>query len=47
MDHGLGVLHLDGTHLRWQFSVSLALQRVTNPHSPLLGWSIGIGYLRG
>ena len=45
--YDLGVLHLNGTHLRWQSSASLAPQRVTDPHSPLLVWSTDKGSLGG
>ena len=45
--HSLDVLHLNGTHSRQQSSASLAPQRVTDPHSPLLGWSAGKGCLGG
>ena len=45
--HGLDVLHLDGTHLRQQSDVPLALQRVLDPHSPLWTWSENRGHLGG
>ena len=43
--HGLDVLHLDSTHVRWQSDVPLALQRVVDPHSPLWAWSADKGHL--
>ena len=45
--HSLDVLHLNGTHLRWQSNVPLALQRVVDPHSPLWVWSTDRGHLGG
>ena len=45
--HGFDVLHLNGTHLRQQSDVPLALRRAVDPHSPLWAWSADRGHLGG